>query len=90
MGNVALKTSEGAARFITASLRERFCASGYNRLLCWLTRPMLKQWYNSMNPDRYNGAYLLGLNGTVVKSHGGVNQQQFAYALERLIKQYDS
>jgi glycerol-3-phosphate acyltransferase PlsX len=40
-----------------------------------------------MNPDRYHGAYLLGLQGTVVKSHGSANVSQFGYALEMLIHQ---
>ena len=86
-GNVALKASEGVARFMTSHLRQAFKRSWYSRRVGLLARPILSVWQSRMNPDRYNGAYLLGLKGTVVKSHGGANSVQFTYALEMLIHQ---
>lgn len=86
-GNVALKVSEGVARSITSKLKELFHQRLYYRVMAWLSRPILRRWQASINPDRYNGAYLLGLKGTVIKSHGSANTQQFAYALDMLIEQ---
>ncbi len=86
-GNVALKASEGVARFVTSSFKQIFEESLYVRLMALLSKPALRRWQARMNPDRYNGAYLLGLQGTVVKSHGAANKQQFGYALEMLITQ---
>lgn len=86
-GNVVLKASEGTARFVTNSFKHVFSDTIYARLMAWLSKPALRHWQEKMNPDRYNGAYLLGLQGTVVKSHGSANQQQFTYALDMLIQQ---
>lgn len=86
-GNIALKASEGVARLVTNSFKQVFEENIYTRLMALLSKPALRRWQLKMNPDRYNGAYLLGLQGTVVKSHGGANQHQFGYALEMLIQQ---
>lgn len=86
-GNIALKTSEGVARFVTDSFKRVTQRNLYGKFMAWLSQSALRRWQSSMNPDLYNGAYLLGLRGTVVKSHGGANKQQFAYALEMLIHQ---
>jgi glycerol-3-phosphate acyltransferase PlsX len=86
-GNIALKASEGVARLVTNSFKQVFKESLYTRLMALLSTPALRRWQVNMNPDRYNGAYLLGLKGTVVKSHGGANEDQFSYALEMLIRQ---
>jgi phosphate acyltransferase len=87
VGNVALKVSEGAARFVTDSFKQVFQRGLYSRLMTFLSMPALRHWQLQMNPDCYNGAYLLGLRGTVVKSHGGANESQFGYAVEMLIQQ---
>jgi glycerol-3-phosphate acyltransferase PlsX len=86
-GNIALKASEGAARIVAGNLKEVFTRNIFTRFLATLSRPVLRRWQDAINPDRYNGAYLLGLKGTVVKSHGSANTQQFFYALEMLIEQ---
>ncbi|MFT6102571.1 MAG: glycerol-3-phosphate acyltransferase PlsX [Granulosicoccus sp.] len=86
-GNIALKASEGMARLVTRHLRHAFTQNLKSRLLAWMSSSILKRWQQSMSPDRYNGAYLLGLKGTVIKSHGNANQQQFFYALVILIEQ---
>ena len=86
-GNIALKASEGAARTVMGNLRHVFSRHLFSRLLALLSQPLLRCWQDNINPDKYNGAYLLGLKGTVVKSHGGADKQQFFYALEMLIKQ---
>jgi glycerol-3-phosphate acyltransferase PlsX len=86
-GNVALKASEGAVRIVTGSLKGVFTRNLFSRFLACLLRPVLRRWQDDINPDKYNGAYLLGLKGTVVKSHGSANAQQFFYALVMLIEQ---
>lgn len=86
-GNIALKVSEGVARFVTDSFKQVLQRNFFSRFIAILLKPVFRRWLQSMNPDCYNGAYLLGVQGTVVKSHGGANTQQFSYALEMLIYQ---
>ena len=81
-GNVALKTAEGAAKLVLSMLRQVFQASIGGRLGYLMARPGLERLRELMDPRRYNGAMMLGLNGVVVKSHGGTDAQGFAYALD--------
>ncbi len=81
-GNVALKTMEGAARFITDSLREEFTRSTVRKLGALAARPSLDALRTRLDPRRYNGATMVGLNGIVVKSHGGADQFGFQRAIE--------
>jgi glycerol-3-phosphate acyltransferase PlsX len=81
-GNVALKTGEGALRLIGGLLRQIFSASLSARLGYLLARPGLDRLREWLDPRRYNGAVLLGLNGVVVKSHGGTDAQGFAHAVD--------
>jgi glycerol-3-phosphate acyltransferase PlsX len=81
-GNVALKTMEGAARFITESLREEFSRSPLRKLGALAARPSLVALRTRLDPRRYNGATMVGLNGIVVKSHGGADLFGFERAIE--------
>ena len=81
-GNVALKTGEGALKLIGDLLRQIFSASVAGRLAYILARPGLDRLREWLDPRRYNGAVMLGLNGVVVKSHGGTDGQGFAHALD--------
>jgi glycerol-3-phosphate acyltransferase PlsX len=81
-GNVALKTGEGALRLIGGLLRQVFSASIAARLGYLLARPGLERLREWLDPRRYNGAVFLGLNGVVVKSHGGTDAQGFAHAVD--------
>ena len=87
IGNVALKVSEGVARFVFDSLRLTFTANWLNRLIGWLVQPVLHNWRKDFKPSRYNGAALLGLRRTVVKSHGGADIVGFEQALETALDQ---
>ena len=82
IGNVALKSSEGAARFIGQMLVELFRSNWLGRLAALLLARPLRGLRASLDPARYNGAYLLGLNGVVVKSHGAADTVAFGYALD--------
>ena len=81
VGNVALKTSEGLAKMITQFLREEFGRGLLSRLAAALALPVLKRLKNRLDPGRYNGASFLGLQGIVIKSHGGADVAAFASAL---------
>ncbi len=81
VGNVALKTSEGLARMITQFMREEFKRNIFTRLSALLALPALRAFRKRVDPRRYNGASLAGLNGTVIKSHGGADRLAFEYAI---------
>jgi glycerol-3-phosphate acyltransferase PlsX len=81
-GNVALKTGEGALKLMRDLLRQVFTSSMPARLGYLLARPALDRLREWMDPRRYNGAILLGLNGVVVKSHGGTDALGFAHAVD--------
>lgn len=81
VGNVALKTVEGLARFILAEIRSTFASDWCGRLLAWLIRPYWRRIEARINPGHYNGAALIGLRGVVVKSHGNAGESEFLQAL---------
>ncbi|WP_375781538.1 phosphate acyltransferase PlsX [Roseococcus suduntuyensis] len=81
-GNVALKTGEGALKLMGGLLKQVFTSSIPARLGYLLARPALERLREWMDPRRYNGAILLGLNGVVVKSHGGTDAKGFAHAVD--------
>jgi phosphate acyltransferase len=81
VGNVALKTSEGLAKMITQFLREEFGRSLLSKLAAAFALPVLKRLKNRLDPGRYNGASFLGLQGIVIKSHGGADVAAFSSAL---------
>ncbi len=81
-GNVALKTGEGAMRMVSDLLRQVFSSSLASKLGYVLARPGLERLREWLDPRRYNGAVLLGLNGVVVKSHGGTDAEGFAHAVD--------
>ncbi|MCE2509886.1 MAG: phosphate acyltransferase PlsX [Alphaproteobacteria bacterium] len=80
-GNVALKATEGVSKFYTQVLAEAFRSSLLSRLSYLLARPTLRKVRQRVDPRRYNGAMMLGLNGVVVKSHGGTDALGFANAI---------
>lgn len=82
VGNVALKASEGLARLMIAVLKESFSKSLLTRFMGLVALPALRHLKTRMDPARYNGASLLGLNGIVVKSHGSANESAYMYAIE--------
>lgn len=89
VGNVALKTSEGVAIFIRKLLKEAYNRNFLTRIVGLLSLPVLKSLGQRIDPDRYNGATLLGLRGIVIKSHGGASKKAFSYALDEAIMQVE-
>ncbi len=80
-GNVALKVAEGAVGLYSQFLREAFRSSLLAKLGYLLAKPALQLLRQRLDPRRYNGAMFLGLNGIVVKSHGGTDALGFANAI---------
>ena len=85
VGNVALKASEGLAKFILTVLKESFQKNWLTKAIGISALPILNQVKKRMDPSRHNGASMLGLNGIVVKSHGGANELGFEVAIEQAI-----
>ncbi|MCX8231449.1 MAG: phosphate acyltransferase PlsX [Alphaproteobacteria bacterium] len=80
-GNIALKTAEGTAKFYSEMLRKAFRRSVLSRVGYLLARPALQAIRKKVDPRNYNGALFVGLNGVVVKSHGGTDAIGFANAV---------
>lgn len=80
-GNVALKSHEGAARMVAYTLRQAMTADWAGKLGAWVARGAFRRLRDRLDPNGYNGGVFLGLNGVVVKSHGGANTTGFASAL---------
>lgn len=80
-GNIALKTAEGTARQVGAYLKESLSGSLLGKLGALIAYPALKQLKAKMDPGRVNGGVFLGVNGLVVKSHGGADGPSFASAV---------
>jgi glycerol-3-phosphate acyltransferase PlsX len=81
-GNIALKTAEGTARFVTDLLRRAFTSSLRSKAGFALSKPALELLKVHLDPNNHNGAVFLGLNGLVVKSHGGANAKGVANAIQ--------
>lgn len=80
-GNIALKASEGVARFITKKISEILQRNFLNKFLSVVAAPLFHQLREELNPSLYNGASFLGLQKTVIKSHGAADQKAFMQAL---------
>ena len=80
-GNIALKTAEGTAKLYTNFLKSSFKDNLLSKIIFLIASPILKSLLDRVDPSKYNGAMLLGLNGIVVKSHGGSKAEGFANAI---------
>lgn len=87
VGNVALKTLEGGAKLMASIAKEEFKRNLFTRLLALLSLPVLKGLKRRLDPGRKNGASLIGLQGIVIKSHGGANSMAFAQAIYEAARQ---
>jgi len=86
-GNVALKTMEGAAKLISDTLRTEFTRNFARKLRALAAKPALDALRTRLDPRRYNGATMVGLNGIVIKSHGGADLFGFQRAIEVAIQE---
>lgn len=81
VGNVALKTSEGLAKLVSQFIREEFSKNVMTRFAAVCAMPILRTFRVRTDPRNYNGASFLGLQGTVIKSHGGADAVAFKNAI---------
>jgi len=86
-GNIALKAMEGAARLIADAMREEFSRTALRKLGYLAARPALHALRTRIDPRRYNGASMVGLNGIVIKSHGGTDLFGFQRAIEVAVQE---
>ncbi len=85
-GNVALKTAEGTANFLTKTLKKTLSENLLSKFSVIFSYFSLKNFRNKLDPRKYNGAIFLGLTGPVVKSHGGTDSLGFSYSIELCYK----
>ena len=88
-GNVALKTAEGTANFITSELKKAMTSSIIGKISSLLNIQNLKKFKKRLDPRLYNGAIFIGLDSPVVKSHGGTDYIGFSNSIDvchRIIK----
>jgi glycerol-3-phosphate acyltransferase PlsX len=81
VGNVALKTAEGIGRYVRSELRAALTGSIVDRIGAFIASGAFRRLAERMDPSSVDGSPLLGLNGVVVKSHGGANAKGFANAI---------
>ncbi len=89
VGNISLKTLEGAAKLFVSYMKEAFNRNALSRLSGLMARPSLYHLNRSMDPGRRNGASLIGLQGIVIKSHGGAKTLAFANAIEEAVHEVE-
>ncbi len=87
VGNVALKSSEGAANLLLSMIKQSFTRNILTKLVALIAKPVLKNALKDMDPKKYNGASLLGLNGIIIKSHGNAQRESFRVAIEEAYTQ---
>lgn len=80
-GNIALKTSEGLAKYIAGVIKKEFTRHWLCRIVGLIGYPILKSIATNLSPSKYNGACFIGLNGIVVKSHGNAGIKGFVQAI---------
>ena len=85
-GNIALKTAEGTAKFITDNLKKSLTENFLSKLSLIFSYFSLSKFKKKLDPRKYNGAIFLGLNGPVVKSHGGTDYIGFYHSIDLCYK----
>ncbi|OUR71818.1 phosphate acyltransferase [Methylophaga sp. 41_12_T18] len=81
VGNVALKASEGVIHMIRHFLRQSFGRNIFTKIAGLIASPVLKHFRDELDPRAYNGANFIGLQGIVIKSHGGADAFAFSNAI---------
>lgn len=82
VGNIALKASEGVAKYIIEKIRQEIKSDPLSRFFSLFALPEFHRIKNKVDPRRFNGASLLGLRGIVIKSHGNADEVAFYHALQ--------
>lgn len=90
IGNIMLKTSEGVAKMFTHFMKEEFKRNLFTKIAALVATPVLKAFKKRADPREYNGASLLGLQGIVIKSHGGADSYSFSNAINVAILEIET
>ena len=85
-GNIALKTAEGTAKFIIDNLKKSLTENLFTKISLLFSFFSLRKFKKKLDPRKYNGAIFLGLNGPVVKSHGGTDAIGFYHSINLCYK----
>jgi len=85
-GNIALKTAEGTAKFMVSGLKDALTENFITKISLLFSYFSLKKFKEKIDPRKYNGAIFLGLNGPVVKSHGGIDSIGFYHSIDLCYK----
>ena len=85
-GNIILKTASGMSNYFTNNLKNVFSLSFKNKIAYKILQNDLKIFKDNINPDKYNGAIFIGVNGISIKSHGSANAYAFSCAIEKCYK----
>ncbi|MCO7225864.1 phosphate acyltransferase PlsX [Pleionea sp. CnH1-48] len=88
-GNNVLKASEGVVRLLASQLRSVFERNRFYKLVGLMIKPILKTFKDEIDPDKYNGATLIGLKGIVIKSHGGASITATVNAINEAITEVE-
>ena len=81
-GNIILKTAEGMSDYITGNLKKIFSKNLINKLAYKILEKDISLFKDNINPEKYNGAMLLGVDGVSIKSHGSASPLAFSFAIE--------
>ena len=87
VGNIALKASEGLAKLFAQQLRAAFRRNLLTRMSGFFALPVIHAFKRKLDPRRFNGASLLGLNGVIIKSHGSADIFSFEQAIAKAVKE---
>jgi glycerol-3-phosphate acyltransferase PlsX len=90
VGNVALKTTEGVLRMFGSFLSAEYKKNWITKIIALISLSLLKSFRKRLDPRRYNGASFLGLNGIVIKSHGGADILAFKAAITTAIEESEN
>lgn len=85
IGNAVLKSIEGLVKLMRFYIKQAFARNFFTKLVTLIALPVLKSIRQQLDPDRRNGATLIGLQGIVIKSHGGAKASAFAHAIEEAL-----
>jgi len=89
VGNVMLKASEGVAQLFSHFVKQEFKVNLLTKIAAFISMPVMKAFKKRVDPGEYNGASLLGLRKTVIKSHGGADAKSFETAIYEAIIEVD-
>ncbi len=90
VGNIALKTGEGIVQMMASQMRRSFSRNWITKAIAAIAKPVIRSAFMRFDPSVRNGATLLGVQGIVIKSHGGADRRAFIHAIEEAIREVDN